>query len=220
MQKAVHDYCCLWGLPNEGTPVFFACHALLLALTLAGCGGEGASKQSNTSVPALASSMQKTSPGPNRMTAQSTAMSSGLSSPRAAADTSTAVSQKESARLAQLKALPLLSSLSDRERAGLFKQLTPASPSERLTLLNGYSRLAVLPERQKQVLLNQMEKIVPVSIPANQLVCYCSHDVQRKLCVKERCSNRSELQSLCNEACGTLASFKSQCLTSRQCAEK
>ena len=132
----------------------------------------------------------------------------------------TAVSLEESGRLSQLRALALLSPLSDRERSGLLKQLPLASPSERLTLINGFPALAVLPDRQKEILLIQMEKIVPVSISANLLVCNCSHGIQRKLCVRELCSNRSELHAVCNKACGTLASFEIQCMTSRQCAEK
>lgn len=217
MQKAVRLYCCLRGPPNGGQPVFYACQALLLGLMLAGCGGEGASPRPNASAPALASSVQKNSSGTKTMTAESAALASRAIAPLAAADKSTAVSMEESAQLAQLRALSLLASLSDRERAGLLKQLPPASPSERLGVLNGYRTLVALPDRQKQVLLNQIEKIVPVTVSASQLVCSCSHGIQRKLCVKERCSNRSELQSVCNEACGTLASFKSQCMTSRQC---
>lgn len=220
MQTTVRFYRCLLGPPNGGRPVFYACQALLLGLMLAGCGGEGTSSRPNASAPTLASSVQKNSTAASTKSAESPALASRITAPRETADKSIAASMEESARLAQLRALSLLSSLSDRERAGLLKQLPTASPSERLSLLNGYRTLAALPDRQRQVLLNQMEKIVPVSIPASQLVCSCSHGIQRKLCVKERCSNRSELQSACNEACGTLASFKSQCMTSKQCAEE
>lgn len=217
MQNAVRLYCCLRGPPNGGQGVFYACQALLLSLMLAGCGGEGASPRPNASAPALASSVQKNSSAAKTMTAESPALTSRAMAPPATADKPAAVSMEESARLARLRALSLLSSLSDRERAGLLKQLPLSSPSERLSLLNGYRTLAALPDRQKQVLLNQIEKIVPVTVSASQLVCSCSHGIQRKLCVRERCSNRSELQSACNEACGTLASFKNQCMTSRQC---
>lgn len=220
MQKVVRFYCCLWGVPNGGKTMLNACQVLLLSLALAGCGGEGNSSHRKASAPASAPSVQKHLPGPNRSAAQSATLTTEKSAPLKIAATSTVVSLEDSARLAQLRAVALLSSLSDRERGGLLKQLPSASPSERLTLINGYPKLAVIPDRQKQVLLNKLETIVPVTIPANLLVCNCSHDIQRKLCVKERCSNRSELASICNEACGTLASFKSQCQTSRQCAEK
>jgi hypothetical protein len=220
MQKITRFYCCSWGLLNKGRPVSYACPALLLGLVLSGCGGGGDSSHQTASAPALASSVQKDLSGPNRMAAQSPTLESGKPALSATADKPVVVSPEESARLAQLRALPLLSSLSERERAGLLKQLPPASSSERLTLINGYPKLAVVPDRQKQVLLTQMEKIVPVTISANLLICNCSDDIQLKLCVKERCSNRSELQSICNRACGTLAAFKSQCLTSEQCARE
>lgn len=220
MQKAVRIYCCSWNQPNGNKPVFFACHALLLGLVIAGCGGERDPSRSTASAPALASSVRNDLPGPNRMGAQNPILTTGKYAPLATAGKSTVVSVEESARFAQLKALSLLAPLSDRETAGLLKQLPSASPSERLTLINGYPGLAALQERQQQVLLNQLERIVPVSISASLLVCNCSHGIQRKLCVKEPCTNRSELQSLCNQACGTLAAFETQCLTSRQCAEK
>ena len=217
MQKAVRFYRCLRAMPKGGRHVFYASLALLSGLGLAGCGGEGTPARQDATAPALASAVHGNSAGAKTMTTQSPAAASQAVAPMAAADKSTSLSLEESARLAKLNALSLLSPLSGRERAALLKQLPTASESERLSLLNGYRTLGALPDRQKQVLLNQIEKIVPVTTPASQLVCSCSHAIQRKLCVKERCSNRSALQSLCNDACGTLASFKAQCLTSREC---
>lgn len=219
MQKTIRIYCSSWDQPTG--PVINTCRALLLGLMLSGCGGGGDSSHKSASAPdTMASSVQRNSSGPNRRTAQVPPPAIGKPALSATAAKSVAVSRDEPARLAQLKALPLLSPLADRERAGLLKQLPSASSSERLTMINRYQELSVLPDRQKQVLLDQIEKIVPITIPANQLVCNCSDNIQRKLCVKERCSNRSALQSICNEACGTLASFKSQCQTSQQCASE
>ena len=56
-----------------------------------------------------------------------------------------------------------------------------------------------------------------VAVPATLLVCQCAGDIQRKMCVHETCSDRSDLQSLCNEACGTLAAFGTQCTVSNVC---
>lgn len=221
MQKAVRPYCCFWRLPVARKPAWCACQALLWGVMVSGCGGGGDSSPPIASAPAMAATVQKSLSSPSRMPVQRPTVKIEKTAPSAAtANKSTVVSKEESARLAQFRALPLLSTLSDREKVGLLKQLPSASPSDRLTLINGYSELAVLPDRQKDVLLNQIEKISPINIPANLLICACSHHIQLKSCVKERCSNRSELQSICNRACGTLASFQSQCQTARQCAEK
>jgi hypothetical protein len=220
MQTAVRFYRGCRGVQHGGKRGFSACQAMLLALMLSGCGGGGASSRPTASAPVVASAVQQGVARPARVAAPSPPLASGKSSPSVSAHTPTVGSRDDSVRLAELRKLALLSSLSERERAALLKQLPSATPSERLTLINGYAAIAVLPDRQKEVLLNQIEKIVAVSLPANQLVCNCDQDVQRKLCVKERCSNRSELQSICNRACGTLASFKVQCHDSQQCAGK
>lgn len=206
---------------NVRNAISYACRALLAGLVLGGCGGgERDSSRLDASAPAVLSSVRKDVSVPDRAGAQGLAPKPQRSAEAANAEKGAVTPAEESARLAKLRALPLLRSLSERERAGLLRQLPAASPSERLTLINGYPELAELPARQQQVLLDQMEKIVPVAISGNLLVCTCSHDIQRKLCVKERCSNHAELQSICNNACGTLASFKSECLTSRQCSDK
>lgn len=218
MQKANRFECWLWSLPQRTLPVPYACLGALLALMLVGCGGEGTSHRQEASAPLVASTMPEKSSGTRAMTADSSALTSRVAAPLATADKSPAVSAEESVRLAKLRALSLLSPLTERERLDLLRQLADASPSARLDLFDGYRALAMLPERQKEVLLNQIEKIVPVTVPASLLVCSCSNGIERKLCIRERCSNHSELGSACNKACGTLASFKSKCLTARQCA--
>jgi hypothetical protein len=124
---------------------------------------------------------------------------------------------KDSGELSKLHALRLLSPLSDREQAGLIVQFRTASPSERLALIDTYPALATMTDQQKQGLLNQIEKIVPVTNAAMLLTCECSDNIRRDICVRESCANQSEIQSRCNEACGTLAAFRNRCSASRQC---
>ena len=72
------------------------------------------------------------------------------------------------ASIAQLSAIPHLSSLSDREKAGLLMLLASKSPSQRLQLINMYPSLVRLPDPQKELLLDQLEKIVPVTVGERQ----------------------------------------------------
>lgn len=76
----------------------------------------------------------------------------------------TAVPSVHSASMVQLSALPHLSSLSDREKAGLLMLLPSKSSSQRLALINMYPSLVKLPEQQKELLLARLEKIVPVTV--------------------------------------------------------
>lgn len=73
----------------------------------------------------------------------------------------TAEPSPDPAKLAQLSALPHLSALSAREKAGLLLLLPSKSSSERMVLINMYPSLAQLPIQQKEVLLANLEKIVP-----------------------------------------------------------
>ena len=220
MHTVTRFYCCSSGFPHALKSLLHAWRPLLLCLRLTGCGGEGCSSAPAASAPASTPSVQQDLPEQSRSAAQGAAPATGEPAPSATADTSAVASPEESARLKQISALPLLSPLSDREKAGLLKQLPSASPSDRLTLINGYPKLAALPERQQQVLLDQLETIVPVSVAANLLTCSCANEVKREMCVKESCTNRSELSSMCSRACGTLAAFKSKCVTSKECAGK
>lgn len=61
-----------------------------------------------------------------------------------------------------------MSSLSDREKAGLLMLLPSKSPAQRLALINMYPSLVKLPEQQKELLLDQLEKIVPVPVTVSQ----------------------------------------------------
>ena len=182
------------------------CAGLMLAI-LAGCGGEKEpspkppSGADSKSVSAATSTMKK-------------------AAPPAAPDRPAAVSSAGSDRYTRLAALPLLASLSERDKAGLFRQLQGASLSERLTLINQFKSLEGLPDQQKQVLLGQLEEISPVTTPASRLVCNCSNDIKLELCVKESCSNQSEMESMCSRACGTLAAFGHQCTASPQCVSR
>jgi hypothetical protein len=95
--------------------------------------------------------------------AQNTPSSKGAKSLPQAGTDDPAVRLLESPSLAQLSALPHLSALSPREKGGLLLLLPSKSSSERLTLINMYPSLAALPDQQKQLLLDKLEKIVPVT---------------------------------------------------------
>jgi hypothetical protein len=135
---------------------------LMLSLLLTGCSGgdEGASQGSD--VGASMSTPQQT------LSAQGQSSTLGMSSagtkfePSRSAD-ATAVPSIGSPDLAQLSALPHLSSLSEREKAGLLMLLPSKSSSQRLALIDMYPSLVELPVQQKQVLLDQLEKIVPAA---------------------------------------------------------
>jgi hypothetical protein len=180
----------------------------LLGATLVGCGGQGGSSQAPVSAAAPAAAV---APGP--------AAKVGKAVPSSAANKNnpTATALKDSGELSKLRALRLMSELSDRDQAGLIVQFRTASPSERLALIDKYPALATMTDQQKQGLLIQIEKIVPVTNAAMLLTCECSDNIQREICVRESCSNQSEIQSRCNQACGTLAAFRNRCSASRQC---
>lgn len=191
---------------------FQACRAVLLIGALAGCGGDQHSPQRPSSA-TLGSAVQTGRPAaappvaPGTPTLTSTA-SNDSRKPTPAAS---------SAVQARFASLPALASLSDREKAGLLARLAGAPASERLGIINSYPSLKSLSEPQQQGLLKQIETIVPISTPANLLVCTCGSEVRRELCVRESCSNTSELTSRCNQACGTLPAFGSACRPARQC---
>jgi hypothetical protein len=92
---------------------------------------------------------------------QDTLASKGGQSAQRGVKDDPAVRLLESPSLGQISALPHLSALSAREKAGLLVQLPGKSTSERMMLINMYPSLAQLPVQQKQVLLANLEKIVP-----------------------------------------------------------
>lgn len=129
---------------------------LLSGLLLAGCGG-------GDSTPASVAAPQQAASAPNTLAARGTPPATEKPAVSAATDEA-AVLPVAPATLAQLNALPHLSSLSDREKAGLILLLPSRSASQRLELINMYPSLVRLPEQQKELLLNQLEKIVPVTV--------------------------------------------------------
>lgn len=136
---------------------------VLSSLLLTACGGSEDATSRPAASPTLMAVPPQVASGPDRMAAQDRSLKVGESSPPAISN-DTAAASAQAASLAQLSALPHLSSLSAREKAGLFMLLPSKSSSERLALINMYPSLVQLPELQKQVLLDKLEKIVPVPV--------------------------------------------------------
>ncbi|MFM0053584.1 hypothetical protein [Caballeronia grimmiae] len=63
----------------------------------------------------------------------------------------------------QLSALSALSPLSDSEKARLLKLLPSKSAAQRLELVDMYPTLSKLTDQQKQMLLDELAEIVPVT---------------------------------------------------------
>jgi hypothetical protein len=135
---------------------------LLPSLLLAGCGGAGEDNTSHVlSSSASISAPQQTLSTPSHLGVHKT-LSKDDRSPVLTVGDDTATLALKSASLAQISTLPHLSALSPREKAGLLLLLPSKSASQRLALINMYSSLSRLPVQQKQVLINKLEKIVPV----------------------------------------------------------
>lgn len=181
---------------------------LLLPGALAcGCGGDDGAVKSVAAPVAAASVTTAAAAAPARMPA------SVSNEPVAAAKTGQAA-------LVQLRALPLLSALAEQEQAALLRQLPSTSRAQRMALIEGYPKLAGLPEQQRELLLNQLEKIIAPAPAGNLLVCECSNEIRRELCVSDSCAATSELAAQCNKACGTLSAFRNQCTASAKCRTK
>lgn len=161
MQQDVHLNCRVGHVPHAPRHFLHARWMLLFSLLLTGCGGGD-----SDSTPASMAAPQQASLGPSPLAAQSTSPG-GKSAPSAVTDEA-AVPSAGSAGFVQLSALPHLSSLSDREKAGLLMLLPSKSSSQRLALINMYPSLVKLPEQQKELLLDQLEKIVPVTVSQRQ----------------------------------------------------
>jgi hypothetical protein len=128
--------------------------ALVCGLALGGCG-----REEGDSVPVVAPAASTITAGqptraPRWLDAQAIPSTEAADSKEAVLDPN---------RLAQLSALPHLSALSAREKAGLLLLLPPMSPAERLVLIDMYPSLVRLPVQQKQILLDKLEQIVPVA---------------------------------------------------------
>jgi hypothetical protein len=148
--------------PHVPRRLFHARRVLLFSLLLGGCGGGEDGTSRVVSSPALMAAAPQASPGTSRWAAQD-ASPRAAKSPSPAVTDGTAEPSLDAAKLAQLSALPHLSALSAREKAGLLLLLPSKSSSERMVLITMYPSLAQLPVQQKQVLLDKLEKIVPVT---------------------------------------------------------
>ena len=160
MQHDVHLGCRAWHVPHAARYFLHARSMLLFSLLITGCGG-GDSAPPSTAAPQQASS------GLGPLAAQGTPPGGEKSAPLGVVD-EPPVPSTGSAKMVQLSALPHLSSLSDRERAGLLMLLPSKSASQRLALINMYPSLVKLPEQQKELLLDKLEKIVPVTVSERQ----------------------------------------------------
>ncbi|WP_250453057.1 hypothetical protein [Caballeronia sp. ATUFL_M2_KS44] len=125
-------------------------------LLVYGCGG-------GESAPASVAATQNASEQ-NRLDSENPEAASQarkLSAPSKAADEN--VPTAASPGMRQLSALPQMSSLSEPEKAGLLMLLPSKSPSQRMQLINMYPGLAALNEQQKEILLDKLDKIVPLA---------------------------------------------------------
>ncbi|WP_240619921.1 hypothetical protein [Cupriavidus neocaledonicus] len=129
---------------------------LLSGLLFAGCGG-------GDPAPVATTAVQQAPAAQSPFAAQGMPRASEAPAPSAVTD-ETAVPSADSPELVQLGALPHLSSLSDREKAGLLMLLRTRSPAQRMALINMYPSLVRLPEQQKELLLDRLEQIVPVTV--------------------------------------------------------
>ncbi|WP_227747264.1 hypothetical protein [Paraburkholderia franconis] len=160
MQQDVHPDCRVWHVPHAPRHFLHARWMLLFSLLLTGCGG-------GDSAPASMAAPQQASAGPGPLAAQSTSPGGGKPAPSPVTHEA-AVPSVGSASMVQLSALPYMSSLSDREKAGLLMLLPSKSSSERMALINMYPSLVNLPLQQKELLLDRLEKIVPVTVSERQ----------------------------------------------------
>jgi hypothetical protein len=134
---------------------------LMFVLSLAGCGRTEDS--ASPAAPSTASMAVPGKPAPGLRWLDTQALPSNEpASPTPALASGTAEPVLDPASLAQLSALPHLSALSPREKAGLLLLLPPMSPAERLVLINMYPSLVRLPVQQKEILLDKLAQIVPV----------------------------------------------------------
>jgi len=194
---------------------FYIVQALLSGVIFAGCGGGKSAAQPRSA--AVIAAAGTSAPAGQAGRAIRDPISQNGKAPTANKNDPVISSTEELNALSKLRALPLLAPVSEKEIAELLMHIRPLSPSGRLGIINNHSALVTLTNQQKQQLLNQIENVVPITIPAMSVICECSNDIQRRLCVRESCSDKSEIQSLCNQACGTLAAFGNQCMAAKQC---
>jgi hypothetical protein len=155
---AMHEYVS----PHAARRLFLVHWMVLVSLLLSGCGGGEDSAARVLPSPAFMAAAPQAPAGSNRLAAQSTSLKTARS-PSPAVTDGTAEPSLDAAKLAQLSALPHLSALSPREKAGLLLLLPSKSSSERMVLISMYPSLVQLPVQQQQVLLDNLEKIVPLT---------------------------------------------------------
>jgi hypothetical protein len=194
---------------------FYVALAFLSGAILTGCGGEDSAAQPRSA--AVTAAVGRSDAAGQAGKAARDPISQNGKAPTENKNNIVISSAEELTALSKLRALRLLGPLSDKELAELLRRTRALSPSGRLTEINNHSALATLTNQQKQQLLNQIENIVPITIPAVLLICDCGSDIHPRLCVPEICSDRTEIQSLCNQACGTLPAFGPRCMPEIRC---
>jgi hypothetical protein len=120
----------------------------------------------------------------------------------------------------QLRRLPHLSGMSQKDVSTLRHQLQQTSLSQRLNLLKSYPALENLPVQQKQLLLEQMAHAVPDRTPAMRLACTCRSGPKREMCIKEECGATSTLSAMCASICGATNIASTSCMPSAQCTDQ
>jgi hypothetical protein len=130
-------------------------YMLFSGVLVYGCGG-------GQSAPASVSASQQDASEQGRSDSEVASQGWKQSPPSMAADEN--VPSAASPGMKQLSALPQMSSLSEPEKAGLLMLLPSKSPSQRMELINMYPELARLTEQQKEILLDKLDKIVPVAV--------------------------------------------------------
>lgn len=193
-----------------------SCRGMLLALLVAGCGGEGndgqASGPQGTPIPLESIQGQAYVKALPEFTKESS-FAAIQARPPVEASVNTA-------QIEQLHRVPHLSSFSKKEMVEFLSELQRSSPSQRKSLLLKYSTLAGLPIQQKEVLLEQLSNIVPVTTKPNMLACRCKNSTKYEMCVREDCEQRSVLLSICDKTCGSIGHTSAVCISSEQCSAK
>jgi hypothetical protein len=190
--------------------------AIPFFLLLGSCGGDGNDTPPPASQRTTPSTEIKKAPPP-MAAAQSATEQSAPSSPSSAENTE---ELKDSMQLAQLARIPYLSKMSKEEILAFRNQTRNKSPYQREALIDQHPSLSALPVQQKQMLLDQLAQIVPITTPSALLTCVCENDLMREMCVQELCSEAHALSSICKSVCGTASRPFAACKPSQQCSGK
>jgi hypothetical protein len=184
---------------------------LFLGCISAGCGGGSAQAPAQPLLPAATGATA----------APAYAGAAALPLPRATSRTAPAQSTITGAGLfRRFRALPLIRLLNEHEQSELFARLEPATAARRIVLINGYARLGELPDIQKDILLAQLEELVPVRSESIALLCTCGAGIERPVCARESCADDPTLAALCTRACGALPAYRHTCRPSAACAAR